>query len=175
MAGGGDIAALKMALAAAEAKASEAEAKATEAEARAANAAAQVSDPEAATAFLKLTIEKLRREPYGWWSERKQRLLDRLEFQFDELEVSATEDELAAERAASGTTEVKGFTRRRSGRKPFPAHLPRERVVVPPPTSCACCGSDKLSKIGEDVTETPRPLHRMDAAVAGEEPAARHR
>ena len=146
MPGGTNIAALKTALAAAEAKASRAEAKAREAEARAANAAAKVSDAEAEIVFLKLAIEKLRRELYGHRSERKQRLLDQLELQLDDLDASATEDELAAERAAEKTTEVKGFTRRRSGRKPFPAHLPRERVVVPPPTSCACCGSDKLRR-----------------------------
>ena len=57
-----DIDALRKALAAAEAKA-------TDAEARAANAAAKVSDAEAEIAFLKLTIEKLRREMYGWRSE----------------------------------------------------------------------------------------------------------
>ena len=113
-----------------------------------------MSDAEAEIAFLKLTIEKLRREFFGQRSERKQRLLDQLELQLDELEASATEDELAAERAAAETTEVKGFARRRTARKPFPAHLPRERVVVPAPTSCTCCGSDRLSKIGEDVTET---------------------
>ena len=61
-----------------------------------------------------------RREMYGWRSERKQRLLDQLELQLDELEASATEDELAAEQAAAGTTEVKGFTRRKPARKPFP-------------------------------------------------------
>ena len=120
-----DISALRKALAAAEAKAFTAEAKATEAEARAANAAAMVSDAEAEIAFLKLTIEKLRREMYGWRSERKQRLLDQLELQLDELEASATEDEVAAELAAAGTTQVEGFTRRRPGRKPFPAHLSR--------------------------------------------------
>ena len=37
---------------------------------------------------------------------------------------------------------------------PFAPHLPRERVIVPGPTSCGCCGSTKLSKLGEDVTET---------------------
>ena len=82
-----------------------------------------MSDAEAEIAFLKLAIEKLRRELYGWRSERKQRLLDQLELQLDELEASATEDELAAEKAAAETVEVKGFRRRRSGRKPFPAHL----------------------------------------------------
>ena len=146
MTGGSNIASLKAALAAAEA--------------RAANAEAKVSDAAAEIAFLKLAVEKLRRELYGQRSERKQRLLDQLELQLDELEASATEDELAAEQAAAGTTEVKGFTRRRPGRKPFPAHLPRERVVVPPPTSCACCGSQKLSKIGEDITETLEVIPR---------------
>ena len=142
MTGGSNISALKTALAAAEA--------------RAANAEAKVSGAEAEIAFLKLTIEKLRREMYGWRSERKQRLLDQLELQLDELEASATEDELAAEQAAAGTTQVKRFARR----KLFPAHLPRERVVVPGPTACACCGSEKLSKIGEDVTETLEVIPR---------------
>jgi transposase len=32
--------------------------------------------------------------------------------------------------------------------------LPRERIVVAAPQSCPCCGSTKLSKLGEDVTET---------------------
>ena len=103
----------------------------------------------------------MRRELYGWRSERKQRLLDQLELQLDELEASATEDELAAERAVTGTTEVTGFTRRKLARKPFPAQLPRERVVVPGPTSCACCGSAKLSKIGEDITETLEAIPRQ--------------
>jgi len=35
----------------------------------------------------------------------------------------------------------------------LPAHLPRERVVIPSPTACPCC-QGKLSKLGEDVTET---------------------
>ena len=168
MTGGTDIDSLRKALAAAEAKAFTAEAKAftaeakaTEAEARAANAAAMVSDAEAEIASLKLTIEKLRREMYGSRSEHKQRLLDQLELQLDELEASATEDELAAEKAAAETTEVKGFARRRPTRKPFPTHLPRERVVVPGPTSCACCGSAKLSKIGEDITETLEAVPRQ--------------
>ena len=144
---GSDIDALKAALAAAEA--------------RAANAEAKVSDAEAQIAALKLTIEKLRRELYGQRSERKQRLLDQLELQLDELEASATEDELAAEKAAAETTQVKGFTRRRrSGRKPFPEHLPRERVVVPAPSACECCGSARLSKIGEDITETLEVIPR---------------
>ncbi len=158
---GSDIDALKAALAAAEAEVIDARAKATEAEARAANAVAKVSDAEAQIATLKLMIEKLRRALFGQRSERKQRLLDQLELQLDELEASATEDELAAEQAAADTTQVKGFTRRRPARKPFPEHLPRERVVVPAPSACECCGSQKLSKIGEDVTETLEVVPRQ--------------
>ena len=32
--------------------------------------------------------------------------------------------------------------------------------MVPAPTACACCGSEKLSKIGEDVTETLEVIPR---------------
>ena len=97
---------------------------------------------------------------YGRWSERKERLLDQLELALNELTASATEDELAVGKAAARTTEVSGFVRRKPSRKPFPDHLPRERVVVPAPTSCACCGSDRLSKVGEDVTETLEVIPR---------------
>ena len=122
-------------------------------EARAAAAEAQI-------AALTLMIEKLRRALYGRRSERRERLLDQLELALDELTASATEDELAAEKAAAASTEVKGFVRRKPSRKPFPDHLPRERVVVPGPTVCACCGSDRLSKVGEDVTETLEVIPR---------------
>ena len=45
-------------------------------------------------------------------------------------------------------------------RKPFPAHLPRERVVVPAPTCCEACGSGRIVKLGEDVTETLEVIPR---------------
>ena len=119
-----------------------------------------MSDAEAQVAALTLMIEKLRRALYGRRSERKERLLDQLELALDELTASATEGELAAEKAADRTTEVSGFVRRKPSRKPFPEHLPRERVVGPAPTSCACCGSDRLPKVGEDVTETLEVIPR---------------
>ena len=122
---------------------------------------ARVSAAEAQIASLTLMIEKLRRALYGQRSERKERLLDQLELALDDLTADASEDDLAAEKAAAATTEVKGFVRRKRGRKPFPEHLPRERVVVPGPTSCACCGSERLSKVGEDVTETLEVIPRQ--------------
>ena len=138
----------------AESKASEAETRAAEAEAWAAAAEARASDAEARIAALTLLIEKLRRELYGRRSERKARLLNQLELELDELTASAAEDELAAARAVAGSTKIEPPIRRRPARKPFPADLPRERVVVPAPEACASCGSDRLSKVGADVTET---------------------
>jgi transposase len=117
---------------------------------------AERSSDQALIAHLKLSIEKLRRELYGPRAECSKRLLDQLELRLEELEASATEDELKAEMAAkaAGSTEVKSFARRRPSRQPFPEHLPRERWVHPAPQACPCCGGTRLSKIGEDVTET---------------------
>src|SRR5664280_587700 len=124
------------------------------ARAEVASSRAQRSDDQAMIAHLKLQIEKLNRDRYGPRSERTARLLDQLELQLEELETSATEDELAAEMVAAKTTKVASFTRKRPSRKPFPDHLPRERIIVPGPTACACCGGERLRKLGEDVTET---------------------
>ena len=123
-----------------------------EAEAEALRAKAEASSVEATIAHLKLMIEKLKRELYGQRSERTARLIDQMEFQLEDLEAKATEDEIAAEHAAASVAMPAPM--RRPARKPFPEHLPRERVVVQAPTSCPCCGSVKLSKLGEDVTET---------------------
>jgi transposase len=132
-----------------------------EAEAVAARAQAVNSNTEALIAHLKLEIEKLRRELYGGSSERKARLLAQMELQLEDLEATATEDELAAEQAAAGTPTVRSFQRKRPSRKPFPDHLPRERVVIAAPESCPCCGSTRLSKLGEDITETLEVIPRQ--------------
>jgi transposase len=137
-----------------------AEAEAVTAKAEAASAKALVSHSEAVIARLKLEIEKVRRELYGSRSERKARLLEQMELQLEELEADASEDELAAETAAKAST-VRVFERKRPSRKPFPEHLPRERVVIAAPTSCPCCGSAKLSKLGEDITETLEVIPRQ--------------
>ena len=83
-----------------------------------------------------------------------------MELQLEDLEAAATEDELAAEKAAARTQTVRSFERKRPSRKPFPDHLPRERVVIAAPESCPCCGSAKLSKLGEDITETLEVIPR---------------
>ena len=136
------------------------EAHAAQAQADLTHAQATASSADALIALLRLELEKLRRTLYGVRSERKERLLDQLEMQLEDAEADASEDELAVERAAASTT-VLSFERKRPARKPFPEHLPRERIVIAAPQSCSCCGSTKLSKLGEDVTETLEVVPRQ--------------
>jgi transposase len=119
-----------------------------------AQARAEASNAEALIAHLRLSIEKMRREVFGQRSERSARLLDQMELELEELEAAASEDELAAEQAATvAITTVGSFRRKKPSRKPFPEHLPRERIVVAGPSACTCCGSTRLAKLGEDVTD----------------------
>ncbi len=117
-------------------------------------ARAKASEDVALIAAQKLRIAKLERQIYGQRSERSARLIDQLALAFEELQASATEDELAAEQSVAKTTTVAGFTRKRPERDTFPEHLPRERVVIEAPTTCACCGGARMRKLGEDVTQT---------------------
>jgi transposase len=170
-----DIEALKTALAAMTARAIAAEADAadakTDADQAKADAAYAKADAAQAKAHLttvtvtieamKLEIARLRRETYGQTSERSARLIEQLEFQLEELETDRAEDEIIAEVAAKTSGRPAPERKQRQPvRKPFPAHLPRERVVVPAPTECTCCGSARLAKLGEDVTETLEAIPR---------------
>ena len=134
-----DIAALRAALVAEQLARREAEARA--------------SGAEAMVAHLKLLIAKLRHEQFGASSERGRKLLDQLELQLEELEAGAAEDEAALDSDLASSRTTPGRVRRKPMRGPLPAHMPRERVVIPGPTACPCC-QGKLSKLGEDVTET---------------------
>jgi transposase len=155
-----DIDALKREVTVAWAAAAAAEARAAMAQAEATRVKAERTSDQALIAHMKLAIEKLRRELYGQRSERGGRLLDQMELQLEELEATAAEDALAAQ-AAARTTKVAPFERRRPARKPLPEHLPRERVVIAAPASCPCCGGSRLSKLGEDITETLEVIPRQ--------------
>ena len=124
-------------------------------------AKAKAADDEALIAHQQLQIAKLTRELYGQRSERSVQLLDQMALAFEELESSASEDEVAADQAVAKTTNVVAFTRKHPARQPFPEHLPRERVVEPGPTTCQCCGSPRLRKLGEDITETLETIPRQ--------------
>ena len=149
-----EIARLRAALAASEARAASAEADL-------AQVRAVVTTSEAMIRHLKLEIAKLRRAQYGQSSERRARLIEQMELELEELEADATEDEIAAERAAAKITNVSAFQRRRPARKPFPEHLPRERLVIEAPSTCTCCGSARIVKMGEDITETLEVIPRQ--------------
>ena len=151
-----EIARLRAALAAETARARAAEAEVVQARALASCTDAMIQE-------LKLEIAKLRRDKYGVSSERRARLIDQLELQLEELEAAAAEDALVAEQvaAADTTSTVRAFTRRKPVRKPFPDHLRRERVVVEAPVNCSCCGSDRIVKMGEDITETLEVIPRQ--------------
>ena len=141
-----DIIALRAALAAEQLARREAEARA--------------SGAEAMVAHLKLLIAKLRHEQFGASSERGRKLLDQLELQLEDLEATAAEDEAGLDPAALDGLIVRPPIRRKPVRGPLPAHLPRERVVIPSPTACPCCNG-KLYKLGEDVTETLEVVPRQ--------------
>lgn len=101
--------------------------------------------------------KSLKRELRGRRFERTALLIDQMELQLEEPVMAATEDEVAAQ-AAAKTSSVRSFTRKRPVRKPSPEE--RERVVIDPPVTCACCGGSRLSKLGEDVTETLEEIPR---------------
>lgn len=126
-----------------------------------ANARARENATAAMIAHLKLQNAKLRREQYGPSAERTERLLAQGELELEDLEADAAEDEYAAEAAAAKTATIAAFERRKPTRKPLPDHLPRERVVIPVPCACPACGGSRLSKLGEDVTETLEVIPRQ--------------
>jgi len=139
-----------------------ARAKADDVAAELAVARAQTSEDKALIAHQRLVIAKMQRQLYGAKAERGPRLTDQAEFQFEELQAAATEDELAAELAVAKTTTVAAFERKTPRpRATFPEHLPRERVVIEPPTACDCCGGSRLRKLGEDVTRTLEVIPRQ--------------
>jgi len=135
--------------------------RADEAEAELANANARESATAALIAHLKLQIAKLKREQYSVSAERTRRLLDQMEMQLEELEADASEDALISEASAQKTASIRSFERRQPKRKLFPEHLSRERIAVPSPSSCPACGGNRLSKLGEDITETLEVVPRQ--------------
>jgi transposase len=126
-------------------------------------AEARASGAEAMVAHLKLMIARLRHERFGASSERGRKLLDQLELQLEELETTASEDEAVLNpggQADEDKEPARTRIRRKPVRGPLPAHLPRERVVIPGPTACPCCNG-KLAKLGEDITETLEVIPRQ--------------
>ncbi|MER9845541.1 IS66 family transposase [Mesorhizobium australicum] len=131
-----------------------------EAQALAARAQAMNSHSDVLIARLRLEIEKLKREIHGSRSERKARLLEQMELQLENWKPTPAKTSWRRNwrhgRRRSGPSSASA---RRASR--FPSILPRERVVVAAPANCPCCGSAKLAKLGEDITETLEVIPRQ--------------
>ena len=113
------------------------------------SASVHTLDLDAQIANLKLTIAKMQRDTFGASSERGAKLIDQMELQLADLVETVTEGKVAA---AVATPLPASEPVQKPARRPLPSHLPRERVVHPTTSVCACGGH--LRKLGEDVTET---------------------
>lgn len=109
---------------------------------------------------MKAQLAILRRMQFGRSSEKLEREIAQLELGLEDLEEG--EAERTAARGAQGPTASAGRERGHPVRRPLPAHLPREEVRHHPGETCACCGSTRLSVLGEDVTEV---LERVPARL----------
>lgn len=140
-----DVASLMALLIAADARADASESRAAAAEARSAGLDAEI-------AHLKLTIAKMKRAEYGASSENGARLIDQLEMQLGELVATASEGKTAA--AIERPAPVAEEEQQKPARRPLDPKLPREQIVHEAPCICGHCGSDRLRKLGEIITET---------------------
>ncbi len=106
--------------------------------------------------LLRQKIDKLCRRLFGQSSEKVSP--EQLALAFAQL----PQDEAASEATAGAAADVVGEKQaavgpprvRPTGRKPFPKHLPRQRVVVTPPAEELTCGCGQAkTQIAEKVTE----------------------
>jgi len=105
---------------------------------------------------LKAQLAVLRRARFGRSSEKLDREIEQLELVLGELEESVAESNARTAEAKQEPTagaRTKPTDRRPNGRKPLPAHLPREQVLHEPAPACACCGGKVLRRIGDEITE----------------------
>jgi transposase len=104
------------------------------ADARAEKSEARTLDLDAQIANLKLTIAKMKRAAFG--------------------ELAATVSEGKVARAIEQPIPALDELTEKPARRPLDAKFPRERVVHPAPCSCRHCGSAKIRKLDEKITET---------------------
>jgi transposase len=107
---------------------------------------------------IKLQLASLRRQRYGRSSEKLNREIAQLEMRLEDLEENIGEQIAAHGKQTEAEPETKEPSKPRrkpAGRRPLPAHLPREVVVHEPEVSCTCgnCDPARLVKIGETKTE----------------------
>ena len=88
---------------------------------------------------IKMQLALLRRQRYGQSSERLDRDIDQLEMRLEDLEEDCGEQIAASPESPEPEAKPEPKPRRTQlGRKPLPAHLPREEVVHEPEIACSC-------------------------------------
>jgi transposase len=106
---------------------------------------------------LKAQLAVLRRARFGRSSEKLDREIEQLELLIGEFEEGLAESEAgtaqADDKKPASQARAKPERNKPTGRKPLPAHLPREQITHAPQGACSCCGGTVLRKIGDDVTE----------------------
>jgi transposase len=106
---------------------------------------------------LKAQLAVLRRARFGRSSEKLDREIEQLELLIGEFEEGVAESEAgtaqADDKKPASQARAKPERNKPTGRKPLPAHLPREQITHAPQGACSCCGGTVLRKIGDDVTE----------------------
>ncbi len=95
---------------------------------------------------LKLQIARLRRMQFGRSSEQLSEQISQLELKLEELETQ--------EATLPPSTSPTSAARKKSVRRPLPAHLPREQHIHEPQSVCSCpaCGG-AMRPLGEDIAE----------------------
>ena len=105
-----------------------------------------VEDRDAELDKLRVLLSRLKRMKFGRSSEKRDpdQLL---------LALETVEEEIAARAQVEGSRALAEKSSGKAGRKPLPAHLPREEVRHEPEGGrCPGCGG-KLHRIGEDTSE----------------------
>src|SRR6185312_11150739 len=105
---------------------------------------------------MKMQLAALRRQRYGQSSEKLDREIAQLEMRLEDLEEDLGEQIAANPELPEPEANLEPKPHRKpSGRKPLPAHLPREVVVHEPEIACVCgsCDPARLAKLGETTTE----------------------
>lgn len=105
---------------------------------------------------MRMQLAVLRRQRYGQSSEKLDRDIAQLEMRLEDLEENLGEQIAAHPEPAEPEEKSEPRPRRTStGRRPLPAHLPREVVVHEPEIVCSCgsCDPARLTKLGETTTE----------------------
>lgn len=110
----------------------------------------QLAGRQAEIERLPWLIAKLRRMPFGRRSEKLERQIEPLALQLDELETAPAETPVASPTREVTARAAEGG---KPGRRPLPAHLPRQvRTILPKEAACPDCGGE-LKALGEDVAE----------------------